>query len=131
MTCGARMRSCTVKGSKPRRREPAGASMTRVRSVVTGGVRRPLCRLTRCRRRTVLDLPASVALSMPPGASFGFFGRSFSRPFPARSCRFSSSNADTRTRSWTTSFFSSSRERASRSGSGGTNMALTNHTDAR
>ena len=27
---GARMRSCMVKGSKPRRREPAGASMTRL-----------------------------------------------------------------------------------------------------
>ena len=31
---------------------------------------------------------------MSPGASFGFFGRSFNRPFSARSCRFSSSKAD-------------------------------------
>ena len=67
---------------------------------------------------------------MPPGASFGFFGRSFSRAFSARSCWFSSSKADTRTSSWTTSFFSSSRDRASRSGSGGTDMPLANHTDA-
>ena len=124
MTCGARIRSCTVKGSKPRRREPAGASMTRVRSSVTGGVRRPLCRLRRCRRASLVlaRLSGSVALSMPPGASFGFFGRAFSRAFSARSCWISSSCADTRTSSWTTSFFSSSRDSASRSGSGGTDM---------
>src|SRR4051794_8321981 len=131
MTCGVRIRSCAVKGSKPRRREPAGASMTRVRSVVTGGVRWPLCRLRRCRRACLVlaRLSGSLAVSMPPGASFGFFGRSFSRPFSARSCRFSSSKTDTRTSNWTTSFFSSSRERVSRSGSGGTDMPLDNHVD--
>src|SRR3954468_22779113 len=131
MTCGVRIRSCTVKGSKPRRREPAGASMTRVRSSVTGGVRRPLCRLCRCRRACLVlaRLSSSLALSMPPGASCGFFGRSFSRAMSSRSCRFSSRSAVTSTRSWTTSFFSSSTERASRSGSGGTDMPLDNHVD--
>jgi hypothetical protein len=51
MTCGMSTRSCTVKVSKPRRCEPGGTSTTRVRSSVTGGVRRPLCRLGRRRAR--------------------------------------------------------------------------------
>jgi hypothetical protein len=113
MTCGARIRSYTLKDWKTRRREPAEASMTTFRSSAAGGVRRPLRRLRRYQRACLVlaRVSGSVALSMPPGASFGFFARAFSRAFSARICWFSSSNADTRTSSCTTNFFSSSREK--------------------